>query len=414
MRIALIGPFDGPALESRFEFVPREARLPPGYPGSPLTSVLARALVDRGHTLAAITTDYTLPPERLEPFKIHRARGLSAYFCPQRARSFRSSGGRRGRALDFFAYERRHLLAALRDFVPDVVHAHWTYEFAWAALDSGYPALATAHDSPWKVLRFMPNPYRAARYLMARLVIPRCTHLTAVSPDLAADIRKFTRIPVKVVANPIPPEVASALGCSAHAFDSGQLVMVLNGWSALKNGTTALRAFALARRSRPALRLVCLGNGWEANGPAHRWARTNAAADGVEFRGPVPHRMVLREMQRSAALLHPSRGEACSMAIAEAMSLGLPVIAGRRTDGVGWQLDQGRAGVLVDVNDARDIARGIEAATADFAIWLEMSAAARRRARELFSIDRVVDEYLSLYEAVRRAGEVAGAAVRPA
>ncbi|MCZ7562814.1 MAG: glycosyltransferase [Burkholderiales bacterium] len=105
--------------------------------------------------------------------------------------------------------------------------------------------------------------------------------------------------------------------------------------------------------------------------------------------------MVLREMQRSAALLHPSRGEACSMAIAEAMSLGLPVIAGRRTDGVGWQLDQGRAGVLVDVNDARDIARGIEAATADFAIWLEMSAAARRRARELFSIDRVVDEYLS-------------------
>ncbi|MCZ7562812.1 MAG: hypothetical protein M5U08_02550 [Burkholderiales bacterium] len=71
MRIALIGPFDGPALESRFEFVPREARLPPGYPGSPLTSVLARALVDRGHTLAAITTDYTLPPERLEPFKIH-------------------------------------------------------------------------------------------------------------------------------------------------------------------------------------------------------------------------------------------------------------------------------------------------------------------------------------------------------
>ncbi|MCZ7562813.1 MAG: glycosyltransferase [Burkholderiales bacterium] len=188
---------------------------------------------------------------------------MSAYFCPQRARSFRSSGGRRGRALDFFAYERRHLLAALRDFVPDVVHAHWTYEFAWAALDSGYPALATAHDSPWKVLRFMPNPYRAARYLMARLVIPRCTHLTAVSPDLAADIRKFTRIPVKVVANPIPPEVASALGCSAHAFDSGQLVMVLNGWSALKNGTTALRAFALARRSRPALRLVCLGNGWK-------------------------------------------------------------------------------------------------------------------------------------------------------
>ncbi len=31
------------------------------------------------------------------------------------------------------------------------------------------------------------------------------------------------------------------------------------------------------------------------------------------------------------------------MAIAESMSLGLPVVAGRNTDGVSWQLDNGRA-----------------------------------------------------------------------
>ena len=398
----MVGPFDGPSLGAQFDFASSAGTLPPGYPGAPLMSVLARALVDRGHTVAAITTDYVLPPEQLEPFRIFRSTGLSAYFCPQRARSFRSSGGRRGRALDFFAYERRCLLAALRDFAPDVIHAHWTYEFTWAALDSAYPTLATAHDSPWKVLRFTPNLYRLARYCMARRVIPRCTHLTAVSPDLAADIRKFTRTPVSVVANPISSEIMSAAGCPPRAFGAGKLLMVLNGWTALKNGATALRAFGIARRSRPALRLVCFGNGWEKDGPAHQWAIKNAVDAGVEVRGPVPHRVVLGEMQDSTAMLHPSRWEACCMAIAEAMSLGLPVIAGRHTDGVGWQLDQGRAGILVDVTDPEETARGIVAATGDIAAWRAMSAAARSRARELFSIDHVVDQYVALYESARR------------
>ncbi|HET9062843.1 MAG TPA: glycosyltransferase, partial [Candidatus Binatia bacterium] len=125
LRIALIGPFDGPSLSSQFGF-PAES-LPPGYPGAPVTSALARGLVDRGHRVAAITTDYFLPPEELEPFRAYRANELTAYFCPQRQRSFRSTRGKIGRALDLFAYERECLLAALGDFRPDVVHAQWTY-----------------------------------------------------------------------------------------------------------------------------------------------------------------------------------------------------------------------------------------------------------------------------------------------
>ena len=90
------------------------------------------------------------------------------------------------------------------------------------------------------------------------------------------------------------------------------------------------------------------------------------------------------------------------MAIAEAMSLGLPVVAGRDAGGVVWQLDRGRAGILVDVTDPRDIARGIFAATGELSAWQAISSAARRRAREIFSIERVIDEYLALYESVRR------------
>lgn len=400
MRVAIVGPFTGASLGASFAF-PGQVRLPDGYQGAPLMAAYARALVNRGHTVAAITTDKSSFPQagRQPSFKAFDGAGLRAYFCPERIKGFRYSNGHIGKALDLFSYERRGMMAAIADFAPDVVHAHWTYEFAWAALDSGCPTVVTAHDSPWKVLRLMPDLYRALRYTMARRVIPRCRYLTAVSADLAADVQKFTSTRVAVVANPIADEVMSSVGCTGSSFDSAALVMVLNGWDAWKNGAAALRAFDLARRSNPALRLVCFGWHWELGGIAQQWAKSNGIDAGVEFRGPVPHPVILSQMQAAAALLHPSRLEACSMTIAEAMSVGLPVIAGEATAGVPWQLDGGQAGMLVDVNDPQAMARAIVELTGSKDRWARVSEAERTRARQIFSADKVVDQYMLQYEA---------------
>ena len=85
------------------------------------------------------------------------------------------------------------------------------------------------------------------------------------------------------------------------------------------------------------------------------------------------------------------------MAIAESMSVGLPVVAGRRSGGVGWQLDDGRAGILADVTDVDDLARSIIAMTGDLGRWHAMSTAARSRARQLFSVENVAEQYVELY-----------------
>lgn len=413
MRIALLGPFAGPSLTQHFDFESKGATpLPPGYPGAPLMSVLARALVDRGHEVAAISTDYSSPTSTLEPFRRFESSRLTAYFCPQRGRTFRSASGMPGRSLDHFAYERRCLLEAINDWQPEFIHAHWTYEFVWAALDSGVPTLATAHDSPAKVLRFTPNLYRLFRYFMARRVIPRCPHLTAVSPDLANDLRAFTPVQATVVPNPISEAVLHSPGCTPGAFDSHTFVMVLNGWNKLKNASSAFEAFQLARRVLPQLRMVCFGSGYEDQGPAAAWARQKNLGDGIEFKGPVPHATILEQMRHSTALVHPSRWEACCMSIAEAMSVGLPVIGGRDTDGVPWQLDEGRAGALVDVTDPQNIAASMLRLSRERELWDVISMASRDRAHELFAQDKVVDRYLALYaQALARPVEHGAAAV---
>lgn len=400
MKIAIVGPFSGASLSGLFDFGTDSAALPVGYPGAPLMAVLARELVDRGHRVASITTDHHADNASLEPFRTFEADGLRAYFCPERKRGYRYSNGRWGRALDLFAYERQCLLQALRDFAPDVVHAHWTYEFAWAALDSSYPTVVTAHDSPAKVLRHMPDLYRALRYVMARRVLARAPVLTCVSPDLAHDLKAYTPTPVSVVANPVTSDILDGVGCAPACFDANAIMMVQNGWNGMKNGVAALRAFQAARRTRASLTLDCFGVDWQPGGPAHRWAAAHSADAGVVFHGPVARAAILDRMHSATALLHPSRVEACSMVIAEAMSLGLPVIAGRDTGGVRWQLDDGRAGELIDVESVDDIARGLLHVISDRDAWERVSRQARHRAREFFAADRVVDRYLSIYASV--------------
>lgn len=419
MRIALVGPFTGASLSSGFALgAASQPPLPPGYPGAPLMTTLARALVECGHEVAAISTCYSSPVAELEPFRHwpgQAGRELDIYFCPQRPRSFRGSGAHRGRALDAFGQERRWLQAAIAHFQPELIHAHWTYEFAWAALDSGVPTLATAHDSPAKVLRYMPNLYRLVRYLMARRVIGRARQLTAVSPDLAADLQAWAPAPISVVANPIARSILAGPGCTPEAHASGVVAMVCNGWIDLKNGKKALRAFKLAREADPSLRLICFGADHQPGGPAQRWADAEGCAAGVEFRGPTPHAAILEQLRASFALLHASRLEACNMSIGEAMSVGLPVIAGERTGGVRWQLDEGRAGVLVDIESVPAMAAALGALRRDAARWQALSRAARMRAGELFALEPIVERYLALYrEVLSHAGAAMPTAAAPA
>jgi glycosyltransferase involved in cell wall biosynthesis len=67
---------------------------------------------------------------------------------------------------------------------------------------------------------------------------------------------------------------------------------------------------------------------------------------------------------------------------------------------VQWQLDQGRAGVLVDIDDPRAMADAMVALGRDPARWQALSTAARARARQLFPLDLLVDQYCSLYRQV--------------
>lgn len=387
MRLGVCGPIDTRAL------VPYLGagveRMPAGMGGTPVNA-LVRAAVERGWQVTVFTLDGSVEQEYI-------VAGPRLKICigPYR---------RRHRARDLFRAERRYLSCAIAREQPDVVHAHWTYEFALAALDSGCPALITAHDRPLRILRWDGSPYRLVRTAMAGMVAYRARWLTAVSDGVAAHLYRWfhTRAPIDVIPNGLEPEWFEERGAVAPAAGF-TFLSVLSGWGPLKNASTLLEAFALVRASLPGTRLLLFGSGHGPGEEAERWAHARNLSAGVDFLGHLPRFELRRRMRCAHVLVHPSREESYSMPVAEAMASGVPVIAAHGSGGIAESLDGGQDALLTDCSSAVPLAAGMLELARNPDRRLELAQRARVAACAHFPIERVLASYEGLYRRLRGA-----------
>ena len=91
----------------------------------------------------------------------------------------------------------------------------------------------------------------------------------------------------------------------------------------------------------------------------------------------------------------PSRSEGLPMALLEAMSAGLPVVA-TRLDGVAEVVLEGEHGLFAPIDDSDALANVILQLLRDPSMRARMGTAARRRVDEMYSIDRTGEQYLTL------------------
>ena len=381
LHIALVGPAEPRALEQHLYDL---ADIPDGLGGVPVNE-LADGLLSLGHRVSiytcspAVSDTVTLGGELLDITVVPLRRSA------------------RARALDCFRQERRDLERELKKSSFDVVHAHWTYEFALAAIKSGKsPLLVTAHDSPFTILRFMPDAYRLIRIAMAIRVRFAIRDLTAVSPYLAHRWRTqmLYRRPLSVIANIVPgmPPPTNPL-CVRNRW----VVLDVATDSRLKNVRTLISAFAMIVKRYPQAELRLVGPGL---GPADAiadWARSCGLDANVTFVGSLDRGRIADEYARASILCHASLEEAQPLALLEALDAGLVVIGGESSGGVPWTLFEGRAGILVDVSSASAIADGIADAMArvERGYCLEPGLARAIEARH--SRDAVTSAYVSVY-----------------
>ena len=401
MHIGIAGPLGTSDIEHLLDgdttHLPREMK------GATLLVTLIATLIQNGHEVSAYTTDPALLPRR-ENRVLAKGHNLTVHFVPRRRYSLRPDRGSPGRMLDFFALERHALADAIRDDRPDIVHAHWTYEFAAAALDTGLPCLVTCHDAPWAILKVHRDLYRLGRLLMARSVLRRTQYATVVSPYLIDAIRGMTNAPLSVVPNPLPDYVFEAGHIrSARDFSASppKIAMLLSGWSPLKNPQVGMLAMAHVRSAYPGAQMHLYGTDFGLGEQAEKWATERNIASSFVFHGWTPHAQTMQELADMDLLLHPSVEESFGLTVAEAMALGLPVVAGQSSGAVPWVLGgENGGGMLVDIHSPEQIADAALKILRDASLYERYSAQGHALANARFSSSAVVHSYLEHYQRV--------------
>jgi glycosyltransferase involved in cell wall biosynthesis len=354
MKIAIAGQT---SLQQLADLLDRSAEIPLGRGGTPPLPEV-RTLLARGHDVILVTDDPDLTSE-----VVLRGDRLTVHVGPFR---------RRRATRDGFRMERQFVSETLLRCRPDVVHAHWTYEYALGALATGLPTVVTAHDAPLVVLRHhlpttrvgplftqMPNaPHFSVRAAMAVLVARKAKRLIAVSPHVEHHFGHVLRYQgeITVIPNMTSPVSRRPVLPIGRSASEGTKFLTILSWSALKNGSAAIEAFAQVRARLPHATLHMIGHGLGPGGPAESWAAERGLTAGITFVGPLPHDGVLDALAATDILVHPSLEEACCMAIAEAQLAGVAVIGGAHSGGVPWQLGYGRAGSLVDMRKTASLA----------------------------------------------------------
>lgn len=379
MKIALCGPFDTREF-GRLTGIDLGGA-PVGQGGMPVTT-LAAGLLRNGHQVAVVTCDAAV----IHPTTIFR--GLfSVTYCPLRA------GPRypaRIRIFDLFANEIHHLESAIRCFRPDVVHAHWTYEYAEAAVRSRYPHLVTMHDLGWEYLWQLRDAYRFARLVMKYRTMPRVRNLTVVSPYLARKAWQYGYFGhVWVVPNGV--EMSAPVSPKKKDYSRPILVTVGNR-QRIKNVYKSVEAFRFVQDEIPDVELHLFGPGLD--------EISLGDAPGIIGHGDVPHHELMAFLaDRATILVHPSRLETFGMIIAEAKSVSVPVVAGRNSGGVAFVCDDG-VSILVDVEQAQEIAQGVLSLLTDKKHYERAAKESQSDVEQRFSSSIVTAQYEAIYREI--------------
>ena len=195
---------------------------------------------------------------------------------------------------------------------------------------------------------------------------------------------------------PVPPD---AWSCRPNWAISPRAVFI--GRLAPEKGLdTLIDAWPLVRAEFPDASLIMIGDGPERSALEARVRLQNltiGSGEAVYLAGSAS--VVADQLRQGDLFILPSREEGMSIALLEAMALGMPVVASS-IPGNCRLVSDGEHGRLTPVNDPNQLAQVIIGQWKDFDHATQMGQAARRRVEAEFSIEAVARKHLELFQQI--------------
>jgi len=304
------------------------------------------------------------------------------------------------------------LQKTIRRFKPDLLHLHVPNPAAFSAL-----LIPAARKLPWVVhwhadipldtrkrsLRMayrIYRPWEQALLSRASSVIATSQPYLDSSEALKPWRAKTTVIPLGIAAIDSASPQPSAL--SPPAWPPGKVrILAVGRLSYFKGFDVLLRALAAVDDAS----LLLIGDG-ECRRPLEQLANELGIDARVRFAGRIDMdaagEAAIGAAYASAdifCLPSTERAESFGLVLLEAMRARLPVIASAIPgSGVGFVVQDGRSGLLVAPGDAPALTTALRQLAADHAERDRFGSDGERRWREHFTLDRIADQVLRLYE----------------
>jgi glycosyltransferase involved in cell wall biosynthesis len=286
------------------------------------------------------------------------------------------------------------LRTVLASFAPDIVHAHG---FSAVSLALGALAEPLSH----RTIAFFHDLLRGEelpdKFVIERFptFLRRAAHVACVTPSLARSLERTLHLePGRIVV--IPHGIAPSL--AGEYERPPRRAGPLLGWSGRLRGErawgVAIDALALVKQTLPEAQLAIAGDG-PAKELAESYASEKRVSAKVGFRGPIPSAALFAGID---LLLVPRSDDAQPQVLLEALSWGMPVVAGNG-GGLADALQACDAGLLVE-DDAAGFARGITEAWSQIDHAWEHAASRRQSARTLYDRQSALDRIVELDESI--------------
>ncbi len=278
----------------------------------------------------------------------------------------------------------------------EVVHSH---EFALAV----YGAAAARIAGATHVITMHGGRYWAGRWrrrAVLRWAFRRSSGVVAVSRATRTDLVRTLGLGtdrIEVIPNGTPPRAGrgEAVRGELGVEPDEPLVVAVGNLYPVKGHAVLLNALGRLRRSDPELSwtLAVAGRGEEEDRLRDR-AEEWGIGDRVHFLG---FRDDVGDLLAAAQVYAmPSLSEGLPLALLEAMHAGTAIVASG-VGGIPEAVTAGREAFLVPPGDDEAMAAGLRAVLGDPGLRRRLSAAARVRARERFSVGVMTDAYERLY-----------------
>jgi L-malate glycosyltransferase len=274
----------------------------------------------------------------------------------------------------------------------ELLHCHYAYPHAVSAFlakemsGQKLKTVTTLHGTDIMLVGQDASFARATKF-----GLERSDAVTAVSRFLRDKTPTWFDIsqPIEVI-----PDFVDTRRFSPAARREPSIVHVGN-FRPVKRTLDALCAFYLVRKRVPGAKLVLVGKGPDEPEIRERAAKLGIAKH-VRFVGEDPD--VAEHLRGAGLLLSTSEFEGFGMSLLEAMACGIPVVT---TDSGGTaEVVSESCARIAAVGDVDGLAKAAVEILRDEGKAQAMGAAGRRRAEEMFDVDRVVPQYEALYKRV--------------